>query len=74
MKPFHVHKQNVGTTDSNSVSSSLRRQCPLSSGSYDTIKTTYLIYTSAKDEVSFLIPLECKYRTFVLAQSAGQVP
>lgn len=36
-------------------------------------QTTYLVYTSTEDEVSFLIPLKCKDGTFVLAQSTGQV-
>lgn len=34
---------------------------------------SHLIHTSAKDKVSFLIPLECKYRAFMLTQSTGQV-
>lgn len=37
------------------------------------INVPYLVYTSTEDEVSFLIPLECKYRTFMLTQSTGQV-
>lgn len=37
------------------------------------INVPYLVYTSTENEVSFLIPFKCKYRTFMLTQSTGQV-
>lgn len=33
----------------------------------------YLIHTRAEDGVSLLVPLQCKYGSFVLPQSAGQI-